>query len=202
MSDEQKGLWVNIGGTPVDLNAGMIEAVTNPPQGFVSKHSFVETDIASRVNLIDWFSQCGKPISLDLSMKTEQVTDWPNAIASCNDLAWENVELEAQNQLTLWLHLNDRVRYQKWNDLVAANKQAVLNPLIEGKVIPYQTKHGLDIVLVHSVRWDILGALMENTYLSSGHKAFFFLELLMIYESGHFPCGWEGDWPNGTLRVF
>ena len=32
-----KGLIVKIGGIPVDLNAGMIEAVTNPPPGFASK---------------------------------------------------------------------------------------------------------------------------------------------------------------------
>jgi hypothetical protein len=69
-------------------------------------------------------------------------------------------------------------------------------------ITPFQVKHGLDLVLVHSVQWDILGALMENSYLGSGHKAFFFLELLLIYEAGHFPCGWEGEWPHGMVRVY
>ena len=67
---------MNIGGVPVDLNAGMIEAVTNPPQGFASKHTFVESEIASRIRAIDWFAHCGEPLSLDLSMETEQVTGW------------------------------------------------------------------------------------------------------------------------------
>jgi hypothetical protein len=48
----------------------------------------------------------------------------------------------------------------------------------------------------------ILGALMENSYLGSGHTAFFFLELFLVYEAGHFPCGWVGEWPHGALRVF
>ena len=66
----------------------------------------------------------------------------------------------------------------------------ILNPLIERTVIPFLVKDGLDITLVHSVQWDILGALMENSYLgTAGHKAFFFLEMLMVYEAGHFPCG-------------
>ena len=41
MSNDKKGLWANIGGAPVDLNAGMIEAVTNPPPGFVSRRQFL-----------------------------------------------------------------------------------------------------------------------------------------------------------------
>jgi hypothetical protein len=43
---------------------------------------------------------------------------------------------------------------------------------------------------------------MENSYLQSGHSAFFFLELLTVYESGHFPCGWQGEWPQGKLLVY
>jgi hypothetical protein len=202
MSDDKKGLWVNIGGAPVDLNAGMIEAVTNPQPGFVSKHRFVETDMATRVNSINWFAHCGEPLSLDLSMETKQVRGWPQAIECCKDLVWENVELEAHNQLTLWLHLNDQPSYKKWNEIVVAHKNAIVNPLTGKMLAPFQAKHGLDIVLVHSVQWDILGALMENSYLRSGHSVFFFLELLTVYEAGHFPCGWKGEWPKGMLLVY
>jgi len=174
----------------------------NPPHGFVSKLSFRETELASKLRAIRWFAQCGQPLHLDLTMPTERITDWQSAVASCQDPVWENVELEAQNQLTLWLHANDRTAYQKWNDIVDAHKTSILNPLTEQTITPFQVSHGLDIVFVHSVQWDILGALMENSYLDSGHKAFFFLELLMVYESGHYPCGWVGKWPQGSLRVF
>jgi hypothetical protein len=43
---------------------------------------------------------------------------------------------------------------------------------------------------------------MQNSYLQSGNSAFFFLELLTVYESGHFPCGWQGEWPQGKLLVY
>jgi hypothetical protein len=112
------------------------------------------------------------------------------------------VELGAQNQLTLWLHQHDRQNYQRWNDLVGGFKEAVLNPLTEERWEPYRRRHGLDVVVVHSVQWDALGALMENTYLGSGHRCFFFLELLTVYEAGHFPCGWVGEWPQGKLVVY
>jgi hypothetical protein len=193
---------IDLGGVPVDLNAGMIQAVTNPPQGFVSKLSFGETDLASRLRAIRWFACCGLPLDFDLTMTTERVPDWPTAIAACKDPAWENVELEAQNQLTLWLHAHARSEYQKWNEIILAHKASLLNPLIEQMVVPFQEKHALDIALVHSVQWDILGALMENSYLGSGHKAFFFLELFLVYEAGYFPCGWVGEWPQGSLRVY
>jgi hypothetical protein len=201
-AEGHRGLSVEIGGVPVDLNAGMIQTVTNPPHGFVSKLSFGQTNLAARLRAIPWFAHSGQAFDLDLTMTKERVTDWPTAIASCKDPVWENVELEAQNQLTLWLHLHDHSHYQKWNDIVLAHKASVVNPLIEQAVIPFQEKHGLDIAFVHSVQWDILGALMENSYLGSGHKAFFFLELLMVYEAGHFPCGWVGEWPQGKLLVY
>jgi hypothetical protein len=202
MTTQGKGVTVNIGGVPVDLNSGMIEAVTNPPAGFASKHEFTQTDLVSRINSIRWFAHCGEPLALDLSMATQAITNWPQAIESCKSTAWENVELEAQNQLTLWLHLHDHDNYRQWNDIANAQKKAVVNPSIEGHVAPFQSQHRLDIALVHCVQWDMLGALMENAYLSSGHSAFFFLELLMVYESGHFPCGWLGEWPQGKLLVY
>jgi len=30
----------------------------------------------------------------------------------------------------------------------------------------------------------------------------YFRELLAWFHAGRFPCGWEGDWPIGKLRVF
>jgi hypothetical protein len=184
------------------LNAPVLDPLENPPSGFVSKRNFVPSDLAGRLRAIDWFSRCGEPLSCDLSMAVEQVCGWSEAVKSCMDGVWENVELEAQNQLTLWLHKHARKNYENWNKLIVEHKVAMLNRLTEEKWIPYQKAHGLDIAVVHSVQWDVLGALMEDSYLSSGHRCFFFLELLSVYEAGHFPCGWRGEWPEGTLLLY
>lgn len=184
------------------LNAPILAPLDNPPPGFVSDRSFAPSDIPGRLRAIDWFSRCGEPLSLTFSMPVEQVSSWPKAVRSCKGRVWENVELEAQNQLTVWLHQHDRVNYRRWNDLVAEFKATVLNPLTEDRWEPYCRQHGLDIAVVHSVQWDALGALMENAYLGSGHRCFFFLELLSVYEAGHFPCGWVGEWPHGKLVVY
>ena len=83
MGAKKKGLFVSIGGAPFDLTAGMIEAVTSPPAGFVSKHKFVETDVAARLQAIDWFASCGDLLSLELTMETQQLRSWSQEVASC-----------------------------------------------------------------------------------------------------------------------
>jgi hypothetical protein len=184
------------------LNAPILDSLESPAPGFVSKRDFTPGDLATTLRAIDWFAHCGEPISLDLSMTVEQVSSWPEAVESCADVVWENVELEARNQLTIWLHRHDRENYQNWNTLVAEHKAGVLDRLTDEKWIPCQQSRGLDIAVVHSVQWDVLGALMENSYLGSGHRCFFFLELLSVYGAGHFPCGWRGDWPQGALVAY
>jgi hypothetical protein len=158
--------------------------------------------LPARLEAIRWFSNCGEPLALDLTMEVESVRGWPAAMRACQSLAWENIGLEAQNQLTMWLHQNNRERYLVWNDIAVRHKSELIAPLIEEKIVPFQLKQGLDVALVHSTSWDVLRALMANSYLDTHHPAHFFLELLWVYEAGHFPCGWLGDWPSGKLIVF
>lgn len=181
------------------LNGPLLDPLGNSPAEFVSKHAFTASDVAGRVHRIDWFTRLGEPLEVDLTMPVERVGSWAEAAEGCRDVGWENAQLEAQNQLTLWLHQHDRDSYQRWNEFVVRNKEEVITPLTESTLLPYHRRHGLEDAIVHSVQWDVLGALMENTYLRSGHRAFFFSELLWIYETGHLPCGWRGEWPRGSL---
>jgi hypothetical protein len=68
-------------------------------------------------------------------------------------------------------------------------------------LIDVRDANGLDKVFVDSVLWDLLGAIMEFYYGQCKNRPEFFLDLLKIYESGNFPCGWIGEWPNGKLIV-
>lgn len=183
------------------LNGPLLDPLENPPAEFVSKHAFTASDVTGRVRRVNWFARLGEPLALDMTMPVERVGSW-TAAEGCRAAGWENAQLEAQNQLTLWLHQHDRANYQRWNELVGGHKEEVVTPLTESTLLPYQQRHGLEDAIVHSVQWDVLGALMENTYLSSGHRSFFFSELLWVYEAGHLPCGWRGEWPRGSLLVY
>jgi hypothetical protein len=184
------------------LNAPILPPSGRLPPGFVSKHTFEASDLPTRIKTIRWFSKCGESLALDLTMETDRVRSWTTAMQACQSATWENVELEAQNQLTMWLHRNDPEHYEAWNDIVDVHKTEVITPLVREKLAPFQFERGLDSVFVNAISWDVLGALMENSYLSSRHRAYFFLELLWVYEAGHFPCGWLGDWPDGKLVVY
>jgi hypothetical protein len=173
-----------------------------PPAEFASKHVFPATDVAGRVWRVGWFTHVGEPLELDLTMPVERVGSWSEAAEGCRDVGWQNAQLEAVNQLTLWLHQHDRGNYQRWNECNARHREEVVTPLAESILLPHQRLHNLDDTFVQSVQLDILGALMENTYLSSGHRSFFFSELLWVYEAGHLPCGWRGEWPAGSLLVY
>jgi hypothetical protein len=195
------GLYVNLGGHLVDLQSGMLDAVRNPPAGFVSDRTFVQTDISARLKAIPWFTRCGEPpVPLDVTPPTSWVPDWQAASVAHAQPEWEDATLEAQNQLTLWLHVNAPEAYLGWNEHVRRFKAEELAGL-EPAWRAYQLERGLDDGFLHSLQWNVLGALMANHYLPLGHTAFFFLELLRVYEAGRFPCGWEGAWPRGRLVI-
>ena len=182
------------------LNAPLLD--TPDPAELASPQTLQASNVASRLRAVDWFSRCGEPVTSTSSIPIERVPSWQAAARQCSEPIWENVQLEAQNQLTSWLHLHDRGGSERWNQLVAGHKASVVDPLTEAKWRPYQRKHALDARMVSSVQWDVLGALMENSYLGSGHGCSFFLQLLTLYEAGHFPCGWNGEWPGGALLVY
>jgi hypothetical protein len=173
------------------------------PEGFESKHTFTRTNVAARVRKIDWFANVGQSLKLDLTMPVERVANWKEAAKAVSTSAWENAQLEASNQLTAWLSDHTAKAYDaKWNRLIDEHKAKVIKPVIKSTFGSFIRKNKLPREVLQAVETDIVYALMENSYFATGHRCFFFLELLTIYEAGHFPCGWRGRWPIGKLLVF
>jgi hypothetical protein len=54
---------------------------------------------------------------------------------------------------------------------------------------------------VESVKWDLRAACMELEYADLVPPRYF-AERARWYLAGHFPCGWEGDFPEGCLIVY
>jgi hypothetical protein len=73
-------------------------------------------------------------LDIELTMPVKSVDSWETAVEACSRTEWENIELEAQNQLSLWLHDNARERFQKWNEIVVDHKDTTVNTLIENKI--------------------------------------------------------------------
>jgi hypothetical protein len=158
-------------------------------------------ELRARLARVAWCARCGQgPTTLDLPYPALWLSTWDEATARMGATSWENAEREAANELTLWLHNNARDDYQSWNERVARVKASVvaeLEPVWQRR----QEELGLGPQLVSEVRTIVVGAAMEVEYISLGHPARFFLNLLPVLEAGHLPCGWKGRWPRGALAL-
>ncbi len=196
------GAFVRLGGVLTDLNSGIVDAIEHPRPGFMSRCLFHPSDIEDRLADVRWFHAAGRgPSSLEVTPSVVWLSSWAEALRADEQPEWEDATLEAQNQLTMWLHLNARTDYQSWNER-AIRLKADLLPRLSLAWAPHEARQAWPRSFKSSLEWNILGAAMENEYLETGHPAHFFLELLTIYEAGHIPCGWEGRWPDGRLLVY
>jgi hypothetical protein len=161
----------------------------------------IDKEILDRINKINWFENCGKSLKIELSIDIVYINSWEEAKEHYHDENWESATLEARNELTSFLQKNYRSQYVLWNKLVKEAKE-FLDKQVVPKIELQREKNDLDQLFLECVKWDILNAIMEHTYLKSSDGPVFFLELLKVYESGNFPCGWKGKWPKGTLLVY
>ncbi|MDP4147486.1 MAG: hypothetical protein Q8936_23960 [Bacillota bacterium] len=158
-------------------------------------------EIFERINRIDWFCNCGSNPYVENSFEVKFVHSWEDAVNNYSQSLWEDTTLEARNELTSFLNNKYRQEYAKWNE-VTKEAKSFLEKNVVPKINIIKEKYNLDDVFTDCVKWDLLGAIMEYSYKECKNRPTFFLEILSIYELGHFPCGWEGEWPKGKLVIF
>ena len=152
-------------------------------------------EAVSQLLTIQWASRAGQPTGL---AGVRQILDKDAFITSIDSIAWENTTLDARNDITGYLatqHSNDD---QRWN--VMAQK---VGKTIDDELIPLLPPSITDDSRVlNSVKWDVMAFLMEDIYKDKIKMPLFFKSLIGVYEAGHIPCGWDGEWPKGRLVVY
>jgi len=152
-------------------------------------------DISSTSNYA-WLSQLGKPFNPPKGFKF--IEDAREAINSISSIEYENFQTEMQANLSVFLHTNHINEFQDWNSNTVSIKKA-LEPQFD-KIGSITSDLGLDDVVMHSIRWDILHFYQERMY--AVHRIpVYFSNLLSIYESGHIVCGYEGSYEDFTVLV-
>lgn len=147
---------------------------------------------------LDWFSKAGQPLR---DTNTKQVGSWTEAIKMCGSRDSANVRLESQNILTEKLCFEWPDRYHgKWNPLVATIKKRT-EPIALERAVSSPHSPKLPKGVVDALRWDLLMIMMELEYADIVPPRFF-AERAKWYLAGHFPCGWEGEFPEGRLIVY
>ncbi len=173
-----------------------LNAVADPILPIHLDREFIEA-----IRAIRWFENCGKPCRVAVPFETRMVADWSGAIAASIGLESEDAQLQARNELSLYLHDNHRARYQRWNDIVAAADEQCLNELSEETWQPICLEQGADDRVAISIGLDISLAILAHEYGDCSDRPTFALHRFNLYRGGHFPCGWVGEWPQGFQLV-
>ncbi len=144
-----------------------------------------------RLLRIDWFANIGKPAALAGVRQIEQ-SELGSSLAGD---AWEATTLEARNAITGRLARLHLAQYQAWNELAGQAKTA-LQPLWQKLPVDLA-----DNAVLADLQWILHAYLMEAAYRQALVPPLFFNSLIQIYEAGHIPCGWDGEWPKGQLVI-
>lgn len=160
-------------------------------------------ELMARIGKFDWLAECGKPLECPPQLECRQARSWRSACELSAEQIWEDTELEARNELTAFLARHYPSEDRHWNDITMAAREFVDGSFTPRFRVAVRKRFGEPPkVVVDSMKWDVLAAIMEDTY-SDLKPPGFFSKLLTLYESGHFPCGWEnGIYPAGRLVVF
>jgi hypothetical protein len=143
-----------------------------------------------------WFSRVGVRDTTEAIV----LSSWAEAMEHCGSLAWENLCLEAVNQYRLRLQEVDASSLARWNDIMSTVKPATV-ALVRAKTEEIVKRHNLPDFFEATVRWDILNVCMEAEYADI-YPPGFYASQAYWYVKGHFPCGWEGSFPKGTLIIY
>ena len=143
--------------------------------------------------------RCG--IKDDLGFDVEYVNSETKAEKMINGLKWENTCLEASGDFTDFLCRNYRELYNKnWNVVVKQVKSEYMSE-IKSKVERNWENEKSRQGILNDVQFNIVTLFMLNFY-SECYKSDFFDKMLAIYLSGHLPCGWSGEYPEGKFFVY
>jgi hypothetical protein len=145
---------------------------------------------------VEWFTKVGEKRTGPIRV----LKSWNEAIESCSSEEWEWLCLEAANQYRERLVERNLERYALWNNLVDELKPITM-PLVLRKTAAVIAANNLPQVFLNTVQWDILHLCMEAEY-ADVFPAGYYASQAYWYMQGHFPCGWDGKFPEGHLVIY
>jgi hypothetical protein len=143
-----------------------------------------------------WFSRVGVHDTLEAII----VPSWPEATALRGLAEREDLWLEMANEYRQRLQERSKERLGKWNEIARGLKKTLI-PFVHGKVESVIRERDLPKAFEPTVQWDILHACMETEY-ADVYPPGFYANLASWYIKGHFPCGWQGVFPQGLLVIY
>jgi len=114
-----------------------------------------------------------------------------------NGIDWDNISLDAANHLRNEVFIKDKGVFRDWNKYSTDARNFIKDHII--------TNIHLDLSqeVISYNRWDLIHLVLYFQFklLLNINIIDFYEKEFLIYRDGHFPCGWIGNYPNGTFSV-
>jgi len=130
------------------------------------------------LDIIPWFKTIGEPLHIQ---EVKQVFSW-------ND-AWEHLQNEN------WINASFHHPVDSMNPIWDVAYDRALE-IVSKSINYHELEEGISVA--DAVAYDVAAAAVE---LATGSPDFF-TNLIGWYRLGHWPCGWEGEYPKGKLIVY
>lgn len=149
---------------------------------------------------IDWFSNCGKDITLDGVSKSKTISAVKKSIQS---IRYENILLGHYGEFTSDLFRSHRESYNKWWNVLVNQFKTQYTPELkkiwESKLEPLGLN---ETCVVEDISFNILNLAVIEAYKDQIPLPPFYQKMLSIFKSGCLVCGWKGKKDDGNFIVY
>ena len=128
-------------------------------------------------------------------------SSWMDAMSFCVGTKWSNALIESLNDLSGNVLKVSPERYREWNSLITGMRPRLLE-FAESVTDSLRREQKLPDKFTFSVLACLQGVGMEHGYSDIVKPGFYTNTILVCLQRGHFPCGWDGKFPDGRLIVY
>ena len=154
-------------------------------------------NIESHLAKINWFSHCGK--NQELGFEYHQIDNIEEAVLKSQEVSWENKVLDEGEDFRIEIKNKNIEDYKNWNKL-AETARNFINENLHSIWLVYAGNNKLGKEFIESLDWDVIHFILIGKFYQYSDTPVFFQNLLKIYESGKFPCGWDEN--DGQFYVY
>ena len=127
------------------------------------------------------------------------VTSWEDALPIFTDFPRYNINgvLQAACDPCDRIINGDPSREAWWQ---RAREDAKQYASLMGSIPNSLSQEHQDLMFEHL--YEYVSMLLAEIIAAPSVECTYFREQLSWFHAGHFPCGWDGDWPRGHMRVY
>ena len=145
----------------------------------------------------EWFAALGRQDRQGVVT----VSSWLEAVAHCASPKWQEVHSNGHYFFAHEVQKTSPERYAQWNAVKEWLRPIGYDLAIE-KAKPIVERDDLPEVVLECAKTDMFCLLVEAEFQDVVPKGGLYRGLSFYYSRGHFPCGWDGEFPKGKLIIF